>query len=161
MEGVTLEQVTPGNLGAVLRLGVKMEQRRLVAENAKSLAEAYVYPDRAWPRVICVEGRPVGFVMLDLVGPDHPEAPDGRASYFLWRLMIGAEHQGKGFGRAAMLAVIEHVRGLPDARWLDTSYVPGVHGPAGFYAGLGFVPTGEVDDGEIVTRLRFGEIASG
>ena len=37
---------------------------------------------------------------------------------------------------------------------LLTSYVPGEGGPAGFYARLGFVPTGEVDgDGEVIVRL--------
>lgn len=37
---------------------------------------------------------------------------------------------------------------------LLTSYVPGEGGPADFYARLGFVPTGEVDEaGEIIVRL--------
>ncbi|KRF34231.1 hypothetical protein [Nocardioides sp. Soil805] len=36
---------------------------------------------------------------------------------------------------------------------LLTSHVPGEGGPAGFYARLGFTPTGEVDaDGEILLR---------
>ncbi|MEM1212696.1 MAG: GNAT family N-acetyltransferase [Planctomycetota bacterium] len=131
-----------------------------MADNARSLSEAYVYPARAWPRAICVGGEPVGFLMLDLVGPDHPEAPEGRASYFLWRLMIGQAHQSKGYGRAAVAAAVEHVRGLPDARGLTTSYVPGEGGPAEFYARLGFEPTGEVEDDEIVTRLTFDKIAS-
>ncbi|MEM6553573.1 MAG: GNAT family N-acetyltransferase [Planctomycetota bacterium] len=157
---VALEEVTAKNLRSVLRQKVAPEQERFVANNAASLAEAYVYPDRAWPRAICVDGEPVGFLMLDLVGPDHPEAPEGRASYFLWRLMIGSEHQGKGYGKAAVMAAAEHARGLPDARWLDTSYVPGEGGPANFYSKLGFQPTGDVDDDEIVTRLSFDEIAS-
>ena len=36
---------------------------------------------------------------------------------------------------------------------LLTSHVPGEGGPAGFYARLGFVPTGELDPaGEIILR---------
>ena len=36
---------------------------------------------------------------------------------------------------------------------LITSHVPGEGGPSGFYARLGFVPTGELDpDGEILLR---------
>ncbi|MEM1446562.1 MAG: GNAT family N-acetyltransferase [Planctomycetota bacterium] len=157
---VTLEPVTPENLGAVVRLETRPDQGRFVANNARSLAEAYVYPDRAWPRAICDNGQPVGFLMLDLVKPDHPEASDGRASYFLWRLMIGAEHQGQGYGRAAMALVFEEVRRLPDGVELKTSYVPGDLGPEGFYIKLGFEPTGVVEDGEVELRLDLQAIAS-
>ncbi len=151
---VELHEVTAKNIRQVLALRVKPAQERFVANNARSLAEAYVHGDRAWPRAICDGGTPVGFAMLDLIGPDHPEAPGGRASYFLWRLMIGAENQGRGYGRAAMAALIDHVRGLPDAQRLVTSYVPGEGTPGPFYERLGFEPTGEVDDGEIVLALK-------
>jgi diamine N-acetyltransferase len=41
---------------------------------------------------------------------------------------------------------------------LVTSCVPGEEGPAGFYAGLGFVPRGDVEpDGEIIMRLDLRE----
>ncbi len=150
---IELREVTRANVAAVVRLQTKPEQSRFVATNANSLAEAYVQPDRAWPRAICADGDPVGFLMLDLVGPDHPEAPDGRASYFLWRLMVDAIHQGRGYGRAAMGSVFEHVRGLPDGVALKTSYVPGDGCPEPFYRKLGFEPTGVVEDGEVELRL--------
>ena len=38
---------------------------------------------------------------------------------------------------------------------LLVSWAPGPGGPEPFYLGRGFVPTGEVDDGEIVARLTF------
>ena len=80
-----------------------------------------------------------------------PAAPDGRG-YELWRLMVGADHQRRGFGRAALNLVFEEVvrRGGSD---LYTSWEPGEGSPEGFYLGLGFVPTGEIDDGEVVARL--------
>ena len=38
---------------------------------------------------------------------------------------------------------------------LLTSHVPGEGSPAGFYAKLGFEPTGELDpEGEVLLRLR-------
>ncbi|MEM6855464.1 MAG: GNAT family N-acetyltransferase [Planctomycetota bacterium] len=152
---VELLAVDPKNLGKVLRLRVAPGQEKFVADNARSLAEAYVYPDRAWPRAICVDGEPVGFAMLDVVGPDHPEAEEGRASYFLWRLMIDADHQRRGYGRAAIAALVAHVKTLPDGRELKTSYVPGEGTPGPFYEGLGFVPTGEMDDDEVVLSLSW------
>ena len=36
------------------------------------------------------------------------------------------------------------------AEELLLSYVPGEGSPEGFYRGLGFEPTGEVDEGEVV-----------
>jgi diamine N-acetyltransferase len=78
-----------------------------------------------------------------------PETPE----YWLARLMIAGQHQQRGVGRAALELLAEHVRTLPGARELVTSCVPGHDGPLGFYLGLGFVPTGEVSDGEDVLRL--------
>ena len=80
---------------------------------------------------------------------DDPDAPE----YYLWRYMIDARYQGLGFGRQALLLLIEHVRTRPDAKELLLSYVPAEGGPELFYAGLGFVNTGEVHDGENVMRL--------
>ena len=39
------------------------------------------------------------------------------------------------------------------ATHLWTSWVPSDDGPGGFYRRLGFVPTGEIDDGEVVAVL--------
>jgi diamine N-acetyltransferase len=70
--------------------------------------------------------------------------------------MIGRDHQRKGFGAAAMRLIADHVRALPGGTALITSWVPVEGGPEPFYRGLGFVPTGEVDDGEHVGRLELG-----
>ena len=51
-----------------------------------------------------------------------------------------------------MLQVIALVRSH-GATELLTSYVPGEGSPLPFYQKLGFVPTGEMDEDEIVLRL--------
>jgi hypothetical protein len=38
--------------------------------------------------------------------------------------MIAGQHQGCGYGRDAMALLIQHVRGLPGTRELQTSCVP-------------------------------------
>ena len=68
--------------------------------------------------------------------------------------MIAESHQGKGYARRAMELLIEHVRGRPMAEELVLSYVPGDGNPEGFYRGLGFEPTGELLEGEVVMSLR-------
>jgi diamine N-acetyltransferase len=57
-----------------------------------------------------------------------------------------------GYGRAAVLQVIDLVRADGATEFL-TSYEPGPLEPWPFYERLGFEPTGEVDEGEIVIRL--------
>lgn len=140
---VSLREITEDTVRAVCALDVAPGQERFVAPNALSIAQAY-FSKEAWFRAIYADETPVGFVMLD--DPENEE-------YFLWRLMIAGEHQGKGYGRRAMELLIEHVRTRPGARELLTSCVPGEGSPEGFYRSLGFEPTGEVDDGELVMRL--------
>jgi diamine N-acetyltransferase len=142
---VSLREVTAETAGTICDLSVAPDQRRFVAANAGSIAQAY-FTKEAWFRAIYADETPVGFVMLY----DDPQEP----RYSLWRFMVAAEHQGKGYGRRAMRLLIEHVKSRPRAAELLLSYVPGEGGPEGFYRGLGFEPTGEIEDGEVVMRLR-------
>jgi diamine N-acetyltransferase len=80
---------------------------------------------------------------------DDPERPE----YYLWRLMIDAAHQRRGYGREALRLLCDRVRTRPGACELLTSAVPGEGSPRPFYESCGFIATGEVDDGEEVLRL--------
>jgi GNAT superfamily N-acetyltransferase len=66
---------------------------------------------------------------------------------YVWRILVDARHQKRGYGRLAMAWVLEEAR-----RWgvaeVGLSHVglPGHAGP--FYEKLGFTYTGEVEDGE-------------
>jgi diamine N-acetyltransferase len=144
---VTLETITADTVRAVTRLAVHPEQQGFVASNAVSLAQA-LFSDEAWYRVICADGEMVGFVMLadETLKPEPPAEPN----IGLWRLMIDARHQRRGIGRAAMALIVAHVRSRPGVRSFYTSWVPAPSGPEPFYRGLGFVPNGEIDDGEVV-----------
>jgi diamine N-acetyltransferase len=144
-DSVSLREVTAETVRTVCALSVAPDQRHFVATNAESMAEAYFSPE-AWFRAVYAGETPVGFIMLS----DDPDKPE----YYLWRFMISSDHQGKGYGRRALELLVEHVRGRPGARELLLSYVPGDGSPEGFYRGLGFEPTGEVEDGEVVMRLR-------
>lgn len=141
---VSLREVTAETVRAICALDVRPEQRQYVAANALSIAQAYFQP-RAWFRAVYADDTPVGFVMLD----DDPD----KQHYYLWRLMIDADHQGKGYGRRALDLVVAHVRGRPGARELFSSYREGDDSPAAFYQSYGFVETGEIEEGEVVIRL--------
>jgi diamine N-acetyltransferase len=150
---VTLRPITDENRAAVLALDVTDVQHNYVADVAQSLTDADLYPQAMpWYRAVYAGDEPVGFVMIsDNAVTDDPEI---LGPYFLWRLLIDARHQGRGFGRATIEHIVAYVRTRPDARELLTSVVPGEEGsPMGFYLGLGFIDTGQNHEGERVLRL--------
>lgn len=142
---VTLREVTAETVRAICDLKVAAHQRNFVAPNAISIAQAYFARENAWFRAIYADETPVGFLMLD----DDPAAQE----YGLWRFMIDERYQGQGYGKAALELLIAHVRTRPGATELFTSCVPGQGSPCPFYEQMGFVYTGEEDDGELVMRL--------
>ena len=98
---VTLREVTADTFWPIAQLKVRPDQEQFVAPNAFSIAEAYFEP-KAWFRAIYADETPVGFVML----LDDTEKPE----YYLWRYMIDERYQKLGFGRQALLLVIDYVR---------------------------------------------------
>ena len=145
---VTLREVTKENLDDILDLKVTKEQENFVASNAVSIAQAHFYPEVAWFRAIYADKTAVGFVMLE----DDPI----NLSYALWRLMVDARFQKRGFGRRAVELVIEYVKTRPKAQFLLTSCVPSEGSPIKFYERMGFTLTGEMDDdGELIMRYEF------
>ena len=146
MTTVSLRPITADNVHAILKLSVAPSQEKFVAPNAYSLAEALFEP-KAWYCAVYAGETPVGFMMME----EDPE----QGKYYLWRFLIGAEHQGKGYGYQAMQLLIERVKQLPKATEMTLSYVPDEHSPQPFYQKLGFVDTGEADDDELIMRLTF------
>jgi diamine N-acetyltransferase len=140
-DDVTLREITRDTVRDICRLETREEQRHFVAPNAVSIAQAYFEPN-AWFRAVYAGERPVGFVMLH----DDPEAPE----YFLWRFMIAANEQGKGYGRRALELLVDHVRSRPGASELKTSCIPASSGgPEPFYLAFGFRPNGVVHESEM------------
>lgn len=147
-----LEKITPGNFEAAIALKVHPGQEHLVAPVVTSLAEAYVHPGVAWPRLILDGDRIVGFLMA-FFGIDF--AGDGTGADIrsgLWRLNIAAGEQRRGYGRFAVQAVAAEIRRRGGTR-LTACWHPGEEGPEDFYLGLGFRPTGEVSGGQRVGEL--------
>jgi diamine N-acetyltransferase len=147
LSGLRLEPVTQENVRAACELSVRADQVNLVAPVAWSLAAAYVAPDIAWPRLIYDDDTLVGFIMAAF----DPGNPDELYHSYLWRLNISADHQGSGYGRFAVEGLCrEAVR--RGQRRLTVSYHLEENGPERFYQRLGFRPTGEHNQGEVVAE---------
>jgi diamine N-acetyltransferase len=145
--GLRLEPVTQENVRAACKLKLRPDQESLVAPVAWSLADAYTAPDIAWPRLIFDGDQLVGFIMAAFDPGNPAELYHG----YLWRLNIGAEHQGRGYGRFAVEGLCQEAVRRGQHR-LTVSYNLHENGPEGFYQRLGFRPTGEHNQGEVVAE---------
>ena len=148
---VELREVTRHTVSFVCKLDAG-DGGKQVAPNAVSIAQAH-FQGEAWFRAVYDDELLVGFVMLyDPTLVDSSAEPD----FFLWRLMIDKSHQAKGYGRAAVEALVAHVRTRPGARRLLVSHVKDADRLSRFYQSLGFRYTGVEDDGELVMERRLG-----
>lgn len=147
---ITLQEITNKSLFGVIMLSetLSVPKRYFVAPNAISIAQAH-FSEKAWFRAICAGRTPVGFMMLSIDQDKH--------DYYLWRFMIAECYQGRGYGRKAMEVIKDYVRSLPQAKELVLSYGQGPSSPEGFYRKLGFLPTGEVDYGEVVAKISLAD----
>jgi diamine N-acetyltransferase len=147
-----LAEITPDNFDAAIALKVRPDQEHFVTPVVQSLAEAYLHPDKAWPRLILDGDHAVGFLMafFDVDFTADGTGADLRSG--LWRLNIAAGAQARGYGRFAVRSVAEEIRRRGGSR-LTTTWHPGEDGPEGFYLKLGFQPTGEMSGDQRVGEL--------
>ena len=61
---VTLKEITADTVRTICNLSVREDQKKFVAPNAVSIAQAY-FSEYAWFRAIYADETPIGFVMLE------------------------------------------------------------------------------------------------
>jgi len=119
--------------------------------------EDAIADSEACPRMWSIHDgdRLVGFAMIsDSIPAETLAANDDIVGpYYLWRLLIDVHEQGKGYGRAAIDAIVGYVRDRPGAEVLLTSCKAGPGSPQPFYLHYGFEKTGEVKWGEDILAL--------
>lgn len=153
-----LQQRLPGrdNLDALLGLRVGPAQQGLVAEAAVTLAQAQFEPGSVvWG--LWNDDTAVG--LMAMIDPRHSPfldpSDDPKAAY-LWRLLIDAAHQGRGFGRKALDLALQQTRawGLPR---LTVTVVDRENSALRFYENYGFQKTGRLPHGEVELVLKVAE----
>ena len=157
---IRLHPVTEKNIRELTGLSVREDQKTFVAANDVSIMEAYLaitHKGKAMPFGIYDDQIPVGFCMIGY-GTDEgwEDAPQiARDSYNLWRFMIDARHQGKGYGREALRQILAWIAAFPlgPARCCWLSYEPDNAAAQALYASFGFRETGERDGDEVIAVL--------
>ncbi|MGJ3561819.1 GNAT family N-acetyltransferase [Streptomyces sp. INA 01156] len=149
---VVLEEITDENWRAVADVAPADDQRRFVA------ALGARYPllslrDGTWNSLAVRAGdEVVGHVMWAY------DEEDG--THWIGGMVVDAAEQGKGVGRATMRVLIRRLAALPSCREIRLSYHPENAPAVRLYASLGFTPTGEFEDEEIVAALNGGSAAA-
>lgn len=150
--GVSLREIGQENWQAVVDLELDEGQRGFLEPNAVSLAESRFHP---WmlPLAIYNDDEVVGFVMFS----QWPDPREG--NYWVHRFMIDRRYQGKGYGTAAMQALLHLFTARYTAcRTLWIGYEPDNTVAQRFYARLGFVEQGEAPwGGDLCAKIELRE----
>lgn len=156
---LALRKITTDNFEECLRLTTKKKQQKYVEDNRYSLAQSYVFLSEQkilpLPYAIYQDEQMVGFVMLSY-GHQEPNDLASPLVYIIWRFMIDEHYQHHGYGKMALQEIINYLKTFPygPAQTVRLSYVPGNSVAKHLYYEFGFLPTGEIDEGEIVLALN-------
>ncbi|KQQ25789.1 MULTISPECIES: N-acetyltransferase [unclassified Frondihabitans] len=148
MSDLRLEELSAKTIVAANTLTLKPGQEQYVAPVSHSIAEAYVNPTSAWPRVVLDGDEVVGFIM----GQFDPDNDHEELRSCIWRINVSADAQGQGVGRFAVHSLATEARNRGFER-LTVIYEPGDDGPESFFTHVGFEVIGETPYGEHLAAL--------
>lgn len=143
MAEVVLKDITKNNWEECASLRLSTSQGGLIAPNLYSIAESRVEPSFT-PMAIYDGDEMVGFVMYGL-DPDDGE-------YWISRLMIDQRHQGKGYGKAATIRVLEKLKAM-GVREAYVGYKPQNVIAQSLMASVGFERTGQMLQGQFIAKI--------
>lgn len=158
---ISLKPIDLSNFEECLALKVHPNQKPFIASNAYSLSEAYAltqHPrDKPIPLGIYYHDTMIGFVFVIYQPIDPNDEEDNENLYFIPRLMIDTDHQARGYGKKALLHLIEYLKTSPQGPAssiiisVDLDNTPALN----LYESVGFEPiVGETDDdGDQIYKL--------
>ncbi|MDR4943197.1 GNAT family N-acetyltransferase [Bacillus wiedmannii] len=101
MKEIYLQPIDKSNWEEAIRLSVKEEQQTFIASNLYSIAEVQ-FLDNFYAKGIYLDEKMIGFTMFGIDPDDN--------NYWIYRLMIDKNFQGKGIGKQAIPLVIDEIR---------------------------------------------------
>ncbi|MET8200559.1 GNAT family N-acetyltransferase [Micromonospora taraxaci] len=141
---ITLRPVDDDNWRAVADVAPRDDQRRFVA----ALGARYLLlstRSEVWNSLaVYADETVVGHVMWGV---------DDDGSHWIGGMLIDAGEQNRGVGRATVRTLADWLSAREGNPPVRLSYHPDNTQAAALYTSLGFHPTGEVDDEELITEL--------
>lgn len=143
---INFRKITEENFDAIIKMK-RPEGENLVASNAFSLAQAWLYRDDGdvFPFAIYNDDAVVGFILLE------EDMEEKRLD--LWRIMLPPENEGKGYGTAAVKLLIQYAKDSGRYKSIGLLCGPKNYNARHIYDKLGFQPTGEICYGDVEMRL--------
>jgi diamine N-acetyltransferase len=144
-----LKTITKDNWLKAISLRVREDQVKFVASNAVSLAQLN-FLENFHANGIYHDDEMIGFTLYGINEDDH--------EYWIYRMMIDQNHQGKGYGKPAIQLVIDDIRKIKEGhhQTITLSYEPSNEHAKRIYEKMGFVEIdGLILHGEQVARFRF------
>ncbi|MCS1351036.1 GNAT family N-acetyltransferase [Mechercharimyces sp. CAU 1602] len=132
---IRIEEVNKDNWYECCQLSVSTAQAEYMESNAISIAQSK-FEESLKPYAIYYEEAVVGFLMFNSV----LEELDG---YWIYRIMIDENYQGKGIGKQATQLMLDEIRNLRQANKVVVGYHPENTEAHRLYASLGFVDQGD------------------
>ncbi|MEV6372181.1 GNAT family N-acetyltransferase [Micromonospora musae] len=141
---VTLRPVDDDNWRAVADVAPRDEQRNWVAALAARYLLLTMRGDVWRSLAVYADETVVGHVMWGV---------DDDGSHWIGGMIIDAAEQGRGVGRVTVATLAEWLAAREGRPPVRLSYHPENTVAAALYTSLGFHPTGEVDDDELIAEL--------
>ncbi|WP_339252737.1 GNAT family N-acetyltransferase [Sporosarcina sp. FSL W8-0480] len=144
-----LQAITKDNWYKAISLRVREDQVNFVASNVVSLAQLN-FLENFMAKGIYNDDEMVGFALYGIDDDDH--------EYWIYRMMIDQNHQGKGYGKKAIQLIIDDIKEIKEDRHqtISLSYEPENEHAKRIYENMGFHEVdGFVIDGEQVSRYTF------
>jgi diamine N-acetyltransferase len=146
-----LVKVNRDNWQECIKLPTSEDHAHFVAPNVYSIAEAQFYPGVV-SACIYADDEMVGYTM-------YGREEEDESLFWIDRLMIAEGQRGKGYGRAALLMIIDEAKSQGFLR-VGLSTAPENSKAIQLYENVGFKATGEIVDDEAVFVCDFSQISS-
>ena len=145
-KNITLRPIDSDNWEDAINLTVYEEQKEFVASNLYSIAQVQ-FLENFKAMGVYLENEMVGFAMYG-IDPD-----DG--NYWIYRIMVDKNHQGKGFGVNTVHEVIQDIKksNTTNIPFIMIGYHPENKGAKYTYRKAGFKETEVAPWGEQLARF--------
>ncbi|MDD3123459.1 MAG: GNAT family N-acetyltransferase [Candidatus Izemoplasmatales bacterium] len=147
LNSIHLEEITKDNYIEAVILKVSPEQTNFIAENVFSLAQSK-YEEECIPKAIYANDNMVGFLMYSIKDSED-------SLVWIYRLMIGNNYQGCGYGKKAMELIIPYLKSISKENKIRISFEPENEVAKNLYEKVGFISTEIVSGGEIIYEMTW------
>ena len=145
---IDIRPITADDVVPLHKVTVRADQDRFIAPNTMTIAQAR-FETGAYDFCIWDGDTRVGLIaLIDMAEHEDRSEIDAPDAVYVWRLLIGTEFQGKGFG-SATIAFTEDWARKRGRRCVQIQAVEDNAAAVGMYQSLGYALTGKRSGKEV------------